>query len=142
MAISELEQKGIARESIYAFPLKLRVKERKIFDSINRADGISLFDGMAAWGTFFMILGSIFGYLWTWGPIIWGLIGLAFGSTLGFVLDRFVSSALRHKNKQRTMVNNKKCDRISEVILIIKCAQEDVTKIEDILWENAAIAVS
>lgn len=142
MAISELEQKGIARESIYAFPLKLRVKERKIFDSINRADGISLFDGMAACGTLFMIIGAIFGYLWTWGPIIWGLIGLAFGSTLGFVLDCFVSKALRHKNNHRTMVNNKKGDRISEVILIIDCAQEDVTKIEDILWENAAIAVS
>jgi len=141
LAISELEQKGIARESIYAFPLKLRVKEMKIFDTINRADGLSLFDGMVACGTLFMILGTIFGYLWTWGPIIWGLIGLAFGATLGYILDRFFSRVIRHKNKQETSVNNKP-GRISEVVLIIECAPGDVNMVESVLWENSAIGVS
>lgn len=141
LAISELEQKGIARDSIYAFPLKLRVKEKKIFDSINRADGLSLFDGMAACGTFFLILGGIFGYLWTWGPIIWGLIGLVFGSTLGYILDRFVSRAIHHKNKHGTSVNNKG-GKISEVVLIIECNQDQVKMAEGVLWGNSAIGVS
>lgn len=142
LAISELEQKGIARESIYAFPLKLRVKERKIFDSINRADGISLFDGMAACGTFFMIIGAIGGYSWTWGPIIWGLIGLGFGSTLGYLLDRCVNRKISPQNNQRAEANNKRGGRISEVVLIIECNQEDAKMVESILWENSAIGVS
>jgi len=136
-----MNTKGIARESIYAFPLKLRVKEKRIFDTINRADGLSLFDGIGAWGTFCMILGTILGYLWTLGPIIWGLIGLAFGATLGYILDRFFSMIIRHKNKQETRVNNKS-GRISEVVLIIECAPGDVNMVESLLWENSAIGVS
>lgn len=142
LAISELEQKGIARESIYAFPLKLRVKEKKLFDSINRADGLSLFDGMAACGTFFLILGAIFGYLWTWGPIIWGLIGLSFGSALGYILDRFFTRAIHPKSQQVSGAVNKQGNRISEVVLIIQCHQDEAKMVEGILWENSAIGVS
>jgi len=142
LAISELEQKGIARESIYAFPLKLRVNEKKLFDSINRADGLSLFDGMAACGTFFLVMGAIFGYLWTWGPIIWGLIGLLFGSTLGYILDRFISGAIHHKNTPGSSITNKKGGVISEVVLIIECNQDQVKMVEGILWENLALGVS
>ncbi|MGE5422269.1 MAG: hypothetical protein ACM3QW_03315 [Ignavibacteriales bacterium] len=142
LAISELEQKGIARESIYAFPLKLRVKEKKILDSINRADGLSLFDGMAACGTFFLVLGAIFGYLWTWGPIIWGLIGLSFGSSLGYILDRFFTRAIYPKSQQVSGAANKHGNRISEVVLIIECRQDEAKMVEGILWENSAIGVS
>ncbi len=142
LAISELEQKGVARDSIFAFPLKLRVKEKKIFDSINRADGISLFDGMAACGTFFLIMGAIFGYLWYWGPIIWGLIGLVFGSGLGYTLDRFASRIIRYKNSPASSITDKKGDRISEVVLIIDCHQDQAKMVEGILWENSAIGVS
>lgn len=120
----------------------MRVKEKKIFDTINRADGLSLFDGMAAGGTLFLVLGAIFGYSWTWGPIIWGLIGLVFGSTLGYVLDRFVSRAIRPKNRPESVAANKQGSRISEVVLIIECSQEDAKMVEGILWENSAIGVS
>ncbi|NPV89639.1 MAG: hypothetical protein HPY50_02530 [Firmicutes bacterium] len=140
LAISELEQKGITRENIYAFPLKLRVKERKLFDTMSRADGISLFDGMAAWGTVFTVLGTIFGYMWAWGPVIWGLIGMAFGAAFGFFLDLFLVRSLRRENDQKHLKNLK--GRISEVVLIIECDQDQVKMVEHVLWDNLAIGVS
>lgn len=120
----------------------MRVKDKKIVDTINRADGISLFDGTAACGTLFLVLGSIFGYIWTWGPIIWGLIGLITGSALGYILDRFFSRAIYPKNNQENVAANKQNGRISEVVLIIECTQEDAKMVEGILWENSAIGVS
>ncbi len=142
LAISELEQQGILRENIYAFPLKLRVRERKLFDSIHRADGVSLFDGMTASGTFFLIMGAIFGYTWTLGPIIWGLIGLAAGSALGYLLDRFFSRVWNRKKIPVSEGVNNQCSRISEVVLIIECNPDQAKTVEGILWNNAAIGVS
>jgi len=34
-----------------------------------------------------MVLGVIYGFVWAWGPIICGLLGLAGGFLVGFLLD-------------------------------------------------------
>ena len=39
LGISDLEKRGIAREKILAVPLDKRVEERKLLDTIHRADG-------------------------------------------------------------------------------------------------------
>jgi hypothetical protein len=62
LAISELEKKGIERESIAAIIMDSRVEERKIMDTIHRADGISSFDAAALLGTFCMLAGAIYGF--------------------------------------------------------------------------------
>ena len=56
-------------------------------DSIDQSDGLSLFDLAAVLATVFSVLGASYGFIWRWGPIIWGLIGLAFGAIIGFIID-------------------------------------------------------
>lgn len=79
LAISELEQKGICPKHICAIPMNSPQKNRKLFDTIHRADGLSMFDLPTIFGTIAMLFGVMWGFMWTWGPIIWGLIGLFAG---------------------------------------------------------------
>ncbi|SFI54438.1 hypothetical protein SAMN02799624_01296 [Paenibacillus sp. UNC496MF] len=34
-----------------------------------------------------------------WGPIVWGMIGLASGTAIGFALDKAVKTASRKKKR-------------------------------------------
>lgn len=89
LAIVKLQQSGIKKEEIVAVPLDTPSEKPRLFDTIRRADGYSLFDLAAVLGTVFSVLGASFGFEWKWGPIIWGLIGLAIGAFIGFVIDFF-----------------------------------------------------
>ncbi len=134
LAISALEQEEIQRKQILAVPLDKRTEERKLFDTIHRADGFSLFDVAAVLGTCGMLLGAIYGMVLKWGPILWGLIGLIAGLLIGFLLKLvFV------KRKIRTA---KKSDITTEVFLMIHCKDDQKNKIESILWDNMALGVA
>lgn len=132
LAISELEQKGIPKEKILAAPLDKRTEQRKLFDSIHRADGFSLFDAAAILGTCFMLLGAIYGYVLAWGPIIWGIIGAVSGLLLGFALKLL----LIKKNKRGTKLIT------SEIVLMIRCEDDQWEKVQYILWENSALGIT
>lgn len=132
LAISELEQKGIAKEKILAAPLDKRTEQRKLFDSIHRADGFSLFDAAAILGTCLMLLGAIYGYILEWGPIIWGIIGAVTGLLLGFALKLL----LIKKNKRGTKLIT------SEIVLMIRCEDDQWEKVQYILWENSALGIT
>ncbi len=132
LAISELEQKGIPKEKILAAPLDKRTEQRKLFDSIHRADGFSLFDAAAILGTCFMLLGAIYGYVLAWGPIIWGIIGAVSGLLLGFVLKLLIIK----KNERGTKLIT------SEIVLMIRCEDDQWEKVQYILWENSALGIT
>lgn len=134
LAITELEERGIARDKILAVPLDKKVEEKNVFDTIHRADGISLFDGAASLGAVFMILGTIYGFVWKWGPIIWAVIGLFFGAGLGFILDFMI---------RRKRPNSKKATgQSTEVVLIIKCNGNQFEMVEKTLWQHFALGVA
>lgn len=133
LAITELEQKGIAKNKILAVPLKNKTRDRLIFDTIHHADGISLFDGAMALGTVFAILGVIYGTVLKWGPILWGVIGLFAGFAIGFLLDLLISKKRGASNKTRTIP--------AEVVLITNCGVEQAETVEKVLWENSALGV-
>lgn len=135
LAITDLEKRGIPRENIGGIPLDKRMEERKIIDTIHRADGISLFDGAAALGTVFMLFGAIYGFILKWGPILWGLIGLFFGAALGLTLDIMIGKIRSSKDKKRTKNNS------SEIILLIKCEENQYKMVEKVLWDNLALGV-
>lgn len=135
LAITSIEQLGITRESILAVPLNNRVEERRLFDTLHRADGISLFDKGAAIGTAFSVVGASIGFVLEWGPIYWGLIGAAAGFILGFLIDVFIFKVI-HK-RERTLRGKK-----SEVVLVVECKKEFGDKVEQLLWENLALGVS
>lgn len=132
IALSALEQKGIAKSNLLAVPLDKRTVPRRLFDSIHRADGFSMFDAAAILGTCFMLLGAIYGYELTWGPIIWGIIGSLFGIVLGFAIKMFLLKKCNFGTK----------NIISEVVLMIQCEEEQWETVEKILWDNTALGVS
>ncbi|MBT2692777.1 hypothetical protein [Bacillus sp. ISL-55] len=135
LAITSLEKVGVKKESILAVPLINRVEERRLFDTLHRADGISLFDKGAAIGTAFSVVGASVGFILEWGPIYWGLIGAATGFILGFIIDYIIYKVVHKRNR---VVKGKK----SEVVLVVECQKELVEKVEEVLWEHLALGVA
>lgn len=135
LAITALEKTGVEKESILAVPLINRVEERRLFDTLHRADGISLFDKGAAIGTAFSVVGASVGFDLEWGPIYWGLIGAATGFIIGFIIDYIIFKVV---HKRERAVKGKH----SEVVLVVECSKELVEKVEEILWEHLAIGVA
>ncbi|WP_102261040.1 hypothetical protein [Mesobacillus jeotgali] len=135
LAITSLEKVGVKKESILAVPLINRVEERRLFDTLHRADGISLFDKGAAIGTAFSVVGASVGFILEWGPIYWGLIGAATGFLLGFIIDYIIYKVVHKRNR---VVKGKK----SEVVLVVECQMELVEKVEEVLWEHLALGVA
>lgn len=132
LAISSLEQQGILKENIFAAPLDKRPEPRRIFDSIHRADGLSLFDTGAILGTCLMLLGSIYGYVLQWGPIIWGIIGALSGIGIGIAIKFWKLKRTVHGNKMVT----------SEIVLMVRCEQSERNIVEKILWDNLALGLT
>ena len=135
LAITSLDTVGVKKDHILAVPLNNRVEERRLFDTLHRADGISLFDKGAAIGTAFSVVGASVGFALEWGPIFWGLIGAALGFIFGFIID-YIIYKIVHKRKR--VLKGKH----SEVILVIECPTELVEKVEKVLWDNLALGVA
>lgn len=135
LALSELEMKNISKENILAVPLNNRTKERKLFDSIHRSDGVSLMDLGAVLATAFAVIGASIGFRLTWGPIIWGLIGAFVGFIIGFLFDLVMNKKTR--KEQRKMRG-----KTTGLILMIVCNTQEVPMVEKILWENFALGVA
>lgn len=137
LMLKELHKKGVPEQDIQAYPLDRRAEPASLFDSIHRSDGKSLFDLAAVLGSIFMLFGAMYGYILTWGPIIWSLIGLFSGAVIGFVID-----FTREKIKQHHEVQPKGIKDIkTEVILIINCQNHNISMIEKILWDHLALGV-
>jgi hypothetical protein len=132
LAISAMEQKGIPKEKILAAPLDKRSEPRQLFDTIHRADGLSLFDGAAMLGTCLMLIGAIYGYVLKWGPIIWGIIGAVSGLLLGFLIKMLFVKNSKRGEKGFT----------AEIVLMVRCEEHQWETIEKILWENTALGVT
>jgi hypothetical protein len=135
LAINELEKAGVRKENIFAVPLINRKVERKMFDSIHNADGISLISTGAALGTAFSVVGTSVGFSLKWGPIYWGLIGAAGGFLLGFLFDLFIYKVIK---KQKHLLRGKN----SEVILIVECEDQQADLAENILWHHLALGIA
>jgi hypothetical protein len=133
LAISDLEQKGFS--DIFAVPLDSRKEERKLFDTLHRADGVSFIGKGMALAVVFSVVGASRGFVLKWGPIYWGLIGAASGFAVGFLTDLYIN--LVH-NKKKRLIHGKK----SEVILIVTCEESQGDLVENILWEHLALGLA
>lgn len=85
LAIIDLEQIGILKENILALPMD---KNNPNPPSVKTAhkDGTSYVDLVFIFSMVCMLLGAIYGFVWAWGPIIWGLIGMVVGALLGLLI--------------------------------------------------------
>lgn len=111
IAIHDIEKLGVPPQDIIALPLENFDSTTFIIDSIHRADGSSVLDGAMMSSTIFMVLGTIYGFVLYWGPIIWGLIGLVGGFFLGLAVELALN-----KKKLKAFANRK-----SEVVLQAVC---------------------
>jgi hypothetical protein len=132
LAISAMEQKGITKEQLLAVPMDKRTEPRKLFDTIHRADGFSMLDVSAILGTCLMLLGAVYGFELKWGPILWGIIGAVSGMLIGFILKLMIIKKKSYGTKSIT----------SEVVLIIRCEEQQWDTVEHILWDNTALGIS
>jgi hypothetical protein len=129
LAVTDLEQKGIEQSKICAIPLNTMRKERQLFDNIHRSDGESMFDVPTILGTVFMVFGVLWGFMWKWGPIIWGLFGLFIGFAVGFAWKYF----LYIRNKGNIIKA-----KVTEVVVIVDCKLDEV---ETVLFNHLAIGI-
>lgn len=111
MVIHDIEKLGVPAHNIVALPLENLDSQTHIIDSIHRVDGRSVLDGAMMVGSIFAVLGAIYGFVLYWGPIIWGLIGLAGGFFLGLLIELAFN-----KKKLKLFASQK-----SEVIIEVTC---------------------
>ncbi|WP_276354352.1 hypothetical protein [Cohnella caldifontis] len=135
MAISELESKGI--RGIYALPLDSRQGQARLIDSLHRADGTSFVDKGFILAFMFSTIGASKGFVWAWGPVIWGLIGAGTGFLLGVLINAAAFYLKNRKLKRRKIKGLK-----SEVILIVTCEEGQSVLAEDILWDHFALGMA
>ncbi|MFC4808162.1 hypothetical protein [Paenibacillus sp. GCM10023250] len=133
LAVSELKDHEI--NNIYAIPLDNRQLDTKLFDTMHGMDGTSLVDLGLILAMMFGTIGVARGFIWEWGPVIWGLIGSAGGFAVGFVIDLLVT----HYRRRKLRTVKKKH---GEVILIVQCSNEQSRLVEQTLWGNQAIGVA
>ncbi|MTV48308.1 hypothetical protein GJ688_04830 [Heliobacillus mobilis] len=111
MVIHDIEKLGVPPRDIVVLPLENLDSDTHIIDTIDRVDGRSNLDGAMMGGTIFMVLGAIYGFVWLWGPVIWGLIGLVVGFFLGLIIELVLN-----KKKPKVLSGRK-----SEVIIRATC---------------------
>ncbi|SES61776.1 hypothetical protein SAMN05216389_10133 [Oceanobacillus limi] len=111
MAIHDMETIGVQSKDIVALPFENLESQTYVIDTIHRVDGRSVLDGAMVSGTIFMLLGTIYGFVLHWGPVIWGLIGLVVGFFLGLIIELAF-----HKKKIKLFANRK-----DEVFMQITC---------------------
>lgn len=132
LAVTELEAKGIAKEQMLAIPIAQKQKDVAILDTIHRSDGISIIDTASVFGTIGMVLGTIYGFVWAWGPVFWALIGLFGGVAVGLAVDYLLT--------KRKMTSQRR-GKVSELILLISCDNTEANIVEQVLRDNAAFGV-
>ncbi|WP_083536884.1 MULTISPECIES: hypothetical protein [unclassified Paenibacillus] len=135
LAISSLEKSGISKNAMFAVPLTNRKTDRRLFDSIHNADGISLISTGAALGTALAVIGASVGFKLAWGPIYWGLIGTATGFLTGFMIDLFYYKVIK---KQRRLLRGE----IPQVIFIVECDEAKGDIVEEILWHHFTLGTA
>ncbi len=132
-AITEIEMRGVPKEDILAIPMDKRDEKRKMFDSLHESDGLSLIDLGSVLGTIFMLMGTIYGFLLRWGPIIWGLIGLVAGFITGLIIKLILTKKYDNRPESK---------KSTEVVLIIKCGADKSDMVKNVFWNNHALGIS
>ncbi len=131
VAVTEIERLGIVKHNILVLPLEKSYG--RAIDSMNYSVGRRSFDLAAILGAIFMLLGSIYGFVLSWGPIIWASIGLVFGIFLGFLIDYYYS---KYKGEKK-LAN----EHFTEVFVMTLCKANQADQVKTILWEQQALGL-
>ena len=135
LLLKKMEVLGIQKVNIRVIPLNQRDKSVYFLDTLTHNDGHSLIDLSFIFGTIFMLLGAIYGFIWL-SPILLGLIGLLFGIALGAIIKYCY---LRYKMSYKIKSYSKR--HLPELVVIIKCSETQLKETQELLWKYNAISV-
>ena len=133
LAITSIQMKGIQKKNILCVPMDKRGEDKQLFDTIHSSDGLSLLDLPIILATIFCLFGGIYGFILTWGPIMWGLICMVVGFSLGLIIKLITTK--KYNNRQKNL-------KTTEVVIIIDCNDNQLDMVKDILWQHNALGVS
>jgi|SRR5665648_139155 len=132
LAITAVQMKGVAKENILGLSMDKKGEEKKLFDSIHSSDGLSLLDVPILLATLFCLFGSIYGFILIWGPVVWAIIGMILGFSIGLIIKLMVTKKFSHRQKNQ---------RATEVVIIIECNENQAEMVKDLLWDHHALGV-
>lgn len=131
-AINAVQTKGIPKKNIMAVPLS-RTNDTSIsLDIMQTYATRNMLDIPMILAALFALLGMIYGFLLTWGPVFWALIGTGLGFCIGLVLKLVL---LKDKNK-------KQLNKAGEIVLIIQCQDNEDKMVQDTLLANSAMGIA
>lgn len=130
LAITDLEQIGISKDQILALPLNKDSPNVPSVQAVHQ-EGHSYVDLIFICGMVGMLLGAIYGFVLTWGPVIWGLIGLIIGAVAGLLIE-LMTSGIQMFQRSSTV----------DVVLIVNCSDGQAETVERILRGHQALGVA
>lgn len=130
LAVTAAEEAGVPKKNILAVPVRRQLLGGRFFDTLRTATGDSVFDLAMILAAVASLLGSIYGFVLHWGPVVWGVIGGFIGFSIGFLIKM-----LFLKKKQTGGYEN-------EVVIVVSCQESMGEAIRKILQDNGALGVS
>lgn len=131
LAIAALIQEGVARENIAAVPMDPPMVKGSILNALTRKAESRSVDLAGILGTAASVVGASIGFRLHWGPIIWGLIGLAAGAATGAVIARLLGSSS----------TSRKHPKNGDAVLIVQCQENESEWVKDILSKFSVLSV-
>lgn len=130
LALSDLEQQGIPKDNIFVAPLDKSSPKSPDVERANK-ESASRYELAFILATIFMLLGSIYGFIWALGPIVWALLGFIFGGILGVVITLLTKKCKWFKR-----------DTPIDVVVIVECEKHQLEFAERILWRHKSLGVA
>lgn len=131
-ALTALQVMGIQKEDILAVPMESPKGTVKLFDSLHASDGYGMLDIAFILAMIFTLLGSVFGFQLTIGPMISGVIGAVTGFLLGLGIKLLIIAKKGVKREE---------EWASDTVTIIKCKPDQTETVRTTLLVNAALRV-
>ncbi len=132
MALTSIQMKGIPKDHILAVPLDTRAPVPMLFDRLHSTDSRSMLDIPIILAALFALFGLIYGFLLTWGPVMWALIGTGFGFGLGLIIKLLT---IKREEKKQTK-------KLSTVVIMVCCRDDQLQMVQDAMWAHSALGVA
>lgn len=133
LALNDIELKGIKRKDILCLPLNKRVQTKKFFDTVHRTDGRNTMGFPYIAACSLSLFGSIYGFKFKWGPIIWAGLGFLAGLAVGFAIQYIIYRLWKRTSRRNSL---------SEVVVMVHCEKTKEDEVIDTMWEQGALGVA
>ncbi|MDF2926465.1 MAG: hypothetical protein K0R57_5379 [Paenibacillaceae bacterium] len=131
-ALLILEREGIERRGIMVVPLDALGRNSHIRFELPADWKERAFEIGMATGTASAVFGICLGFVWDWGPLIWGLLTAIGGFGIGYIIYGLVYHLLW-----------KAGDPVKrpEAAVIVRGKEENVDLIRQVLWQHKALSL-